>query len=190
MNKKLMPMTEFPYKDKASQMLLLELQSNYMCKFALGYYNMIHDVFDIWALPYMHTREYKYNERLLDEKHYSDHYCIIPSEFAQIVGTRYIRSFMMLNDALDDMKDRKMFDDNIDQVIDKHHGWDPYLLCTKDKRILISDVGCFCDIGNEFEAYSPVKINDSIYHIKRSLNRNTIQYAVDLTTWKNEQERK
>ena len=202
------PIAEFPYEKRMRQtndmherMLLLQMKSNIGKSFALGYYDAVNDVFNICTSGYQNTENHKYDERHVSGN-YSDHeywhkskyfehdwnncmypnyYCIMPEQFTNKVGTRRILGFMTMDDVLTEMKEKDMFIERINEILDGNPKYSiPYLLCTKDRRFTISDIGCFCKVGNQFSGCRPCNIKRSIYHLSCSIPRDTIQYVAKL----------
>lgn len=195
MDKITLPIAEFPYGNKLSskhpmheKLLLLDVKSYFDNSFAIGYYDAIHDVFTLCMSPYVHAENYYYNERKVDDKYYNNYYCIMPAQFMCCVGPRFIKTFAMLNDVLDDMGDRNMFDDDIDKILETPHYAIPYLLCTKDNRIMVSNMSLFCEYGTQFSAFSPVNIKGDIRHINGAVDRDILRYAVNLLEWRGNHE--
>lgn len=218
------PIEEFPYSDKRWQynpmherMLLLQTNGGIGLHFAIGYYDVVHDIFcviceqghlNIEKNPYSerpvsgsyadHERWKRYgydNEGIYDNNRsgywdqyckecmHPGYYCIMPDKFVVHIGTRCIKGFMTMDDALTEMIERDLFIDDPAKVLDadvKCKYCKYYLLVLTDNRILIGETSCFCKSGDQFAAFSPTDIRGTIYHMSGPVPREQIQYVVNL----------
>lgn len=184
------PINEFPYEELTNsrpgqeQILLLQMKSHIGKRFAIGYYDAVNDVFCIWYSPFMHTKDYRYEERSVSGRIYNNHYCIMPRKFEHRVGPRRLLYFLPMEDVLADMEDRGLFREDMDKILSDSKCGCPYLLCTVDNRVIISEIGNFVTDGKQFTACCPSCINGNIYHAHSVLSKDEIRYAVDLHEWR------
>ena len=167
------------------RLLLLKTRSKIGDKFAVGYYDCAHDVFEICSTPFKQTRDHVYHTRPVNNHTYKDYHCIMPPEFMRCIGPRCLSHFMTMEDVLEFLathKEHKLLQNDIDTLLDSQTKFfQPYLVITHNKEIIITETGGFADgKGTQFCASSPETINGATYHMSGSLPRNTIRYAVDL----------
>lgn len=201
----MIPITEFPYGSRRSEshpmherMLLLKMERDVGTWFAVGFYDSIHDVFRVCGSghkpngnPYDERpvagskSDHERESRHCDKNWIDDYYCVFPEAFIMAKGQRTINSFMQMDDVLIDIQERHLADYDINAILDNTTRYfDPYLICTKDNRILISEIHCVTDgLGNQFSAFSPTTIKGWVYHLSGPLPRNEIKWAVKLEEW-------
>lgn len=189
----MIPISEFPYGDKRTEknpvherLLLLEVPAGVGRQFAIGYYDAVWDVFCICYSGFQQTEYGRYEERRITDSTFKHcqitrYKCIMPKEFTHSRGPRCIKGFMFLDEALILMRERNMFNEQIDEILKTPAFNIPYLLVMRYDCIIISDMGSFVgQEGAQFSACSPSNINGNIYHMKGVVPRNMIQYAVNL----------
>lgn len=167
------------------RILLLRTRSRIDDKFAVGYYNCVHDVFEICGSPFKQTRNHTYYTRRINNHTYKDYCCIMPPEFMRSIGPRCLTHFMAMDEALDFLathKEHGLLQEDIDTLLDSQNKFlQPYLVITHDKEIIITEISGFADgKGTQFCANSPETINGATYHMSGILPRDTIRYAVNL----------
>ncbi len=174
----------FPYgKQKPSnpmheKILLLELNGVIGRHFTVGYYDAVMDIFCTWSYPgFMQTDQTNYEERQVDDLGI---YCIMPRAFEIHKGSRLIKGYAPLGEILDEIYQPGMVIDDIDTYLESSKYCTPHLLYMNDDRIIISEVSCFCEVGNQFEAFTPTKINGMNYTSGGPVPRDAIRYAIDL----------
>lgn len=160
------------------KLLLLELKG-FGRHFAIGYYDAVKDIFCTWS-GFMHTDSYSYEEMNLDG---TGLFCILPPSFVQHKGSRLLKGYIPLKDAVIKVHEEKRRIEDIDEYLDSRFcGYCvPHLLCTRDGRVIVSGTSCFCESGNQFEVFTPSEINGHIYHSGSPVPREDIHYVVDLT---------
>lgn len=185
------PINEFPYGNDMRQsnpihkkMMLFQMKSPALTKFAFGYYDAVDDVFQVCMSPFMNTESHRYDDQIAGKYNERDSYCIMPNQFIRSLGSRRILAFMEVEDALEDMHEAGLVVTDISTTLDKSGYMGQYLLCFDDDRLVVSDIGCFVDIGKQFSACTPTDINGNIYHAKGAVPRERIRFAVDLLEWK------
>lgn len=204
------PIEEFPYSDRRwdndpmhERMLLLQMKVGIGAHFAIGYYDAVHDVFrTIIGEGHLSIEQNLYDERPVsgsyaDRKRwksfsrnqerfhaecaYPEYWCIMPREFEIAIGTRCIKGFISMDDVLEEAEAQDLFIDDLTAILDEKDGYTvQYLLILKDNRILIAEKAGFCNVGNQFAAFSPSEVNGYIRHISGPVSREQIKYAVKL----------
>lgn len=180
---------EFPYGDERSsknlmhEKTLLMRMNTVTCPFAVGYYNAIHDIFYVCCSPFINTENYYYDEHPVGGRYYSDHKCIMPKQFLLAKGPKTISEVMLMDDALADMEDRNLFNNDIDRILLSEKYLQPYMVITKDKHIIITHISAFYNYGTQFSGFEPSEINGTTYHCSSILPKDDIQFAVNLNDW-------
>lgn len=168
------------------ELLLLELKAPVGRHFTIGYYDAVMDVFCTWSYPgFIQTEDSNYDEMNIKKKGLR---CVLPKAFELKKGARLIKGYDLLSNILDEIYEKDMLIEDIDGYLENTSYCIPHLLWLKNGRIIISETSCFCESGNQFEAFSPSKINGSIYHSGGPVPRDHIDYAVDLTNLEYEED--
>lgn len=156
---------QFPYGNVRSdshplhnKVLLLKMNSLQDDDFAVGYYDAVRDVFQICMAPFICTADYRNREFPVGGE-FDGFYCSMPNEFTNAYGPRTISEYLLMPEALIAMKDRNLFCYDIDRVLRSAESGVPYLVRTKDNRIMVLKTGDYAQgILPVGEIYSVVNL--------------------------------
>lgn len=184
----MIPIEKFPYGDQPTEknpmhakLLLLKLRANVGDKFTIGYYDAISDVFRVCYSPFIQTIKYEWERKRVNDGLYCGYYCIMPESYTHIKGSRKFTHYMPLDHALTFMDRNHMLEPNPADILAKPKYGMPYLVCTKDLTICITETRSTLDNNTEFSLCEPVDVNGQRMYMNGVMPRDVILYAVDLT---------
>lgn len=174
----MIPVKDFPYAYGETQtdsnpvhkkLLLMRLSPNVGHQFVIGFYDAVHDVFQVWCSPFVQTED-NLDRYPAGDRYYSDHYSILPRQYQIAKGPNALTEFMPMDEVLMDMEDRNLFDENIRQILSENSYGRPYLIITKDKCVTVTTTTRYAVYGNGFSGIEPAGTKD-------------IEFAANLMMW-------
>lgn len=184
----MIPINEFPYEDSkfrsssvSGRMLLLRMRIYEQIGLAVGYYDAANDVFRVCHKPFVMTENDRCRKRQIDTERYGSFYCAMPDDITYSAGPRRIVQYRLLSDVITEMVEQRTFRNDIDRILNEAKPYIPYLVCTKDNQIIVTETGDFHEQGMQFRSYSSLPV--TVYTMNRVsiIPRDIIRYAGNLT---------